>query len=229
MKKAYDCILLDADDTLLDFRAAERQALERVFCLHGHEPTPDRTALYSTLNRELWDRLERGEMEREEILRVRFPQLLERLGWPGDGGEWERQYREGLSQGHDLVEGALEVCRALCRNHRLYIVTNGVAETQRSRLEASGLLPYFQGVFVSEEAGAQKPKRAFFDYVFSRIPDFRPERALMVGDSLLSDMKGGHDAGIHTCWYNPQGLPVPEDGTVTRSIRRLEELPELVE
>lgn len=228
MKKEYDFILLDADDTLLDFQAAERRALERVFRLHGHEPTPERTALYSALNRELWDRLERGEMEREEILRVRFPRLLDRMGWPGDGAEWERQHREGLSQGHELVEGALEVCRTLCRSRRLYILTNGVARTQHARLEASGLLPCLRRVFVSEEAGAQKPNRAFFQYVFQRISDFRPDRAVMVGDSLVSDMKGGHDAGVDTCWYNPKGLPVPRDGTVTWSIRRLEELLELV-
>lgn len=228
MKKDYSILLLDADDTLLDFRTAERHALERLFRLHGYEPTPERTALYSTLNRELWDRLERGEMEREEILRVRFPRLLDRLGWPGDGEEWEWQYREGLAQGHELVEGALEVCRMLSKSRRLYILTNGVAHTQCARLKASGLLPYLRRVFVSEEAGAQKPDRAFFRHVFQQIPDFRPDRALMVGDSLLSDMKGGHDAGVDTCWYNPKGLPVPRDGTVTWSIRHLEELLALV-
>ena len=126
------------------------------------------------------------------------------------------------------MEGALEVCRTLSQSRRLYILTNGVARTQQARLEASGLLPYLRRVFVSEEAGAQKPNGAFFRYVFQRIPDFRPDRALMVGDSLVSDMKGGHDAGVDTCWYNPKGLPVPQDGTVTWSIGRLEELLALV-
>ena len=221
-------ILLDADDTLLDFRAAERKALEGVFRLHGRKPAPEQTALYSTINRELWDRMERGEISRQQVLEQRFPRLLSQLGWSGDGGEWERQYRDGLSRGHDLIEGALDVCRELRRRHQLYIVTNGVAQTQRARLEASGLMPYLDRVFVSEEAGAQKPSPVFFEYVFARIPDFRREQAILVGDSLLSDMKGGHDAGVDTCWYNPMGLEVPADGTVTYSIRCLEELTELL-
>ena len=228
MDRNYRFILLDADDTLLDFQSAERHALEQVFRLHGHEPTLEWTALYSALNRELWDRLERAEIPREEIFRTRFALLLDRLGWPGNGEEWEREYRDELSQRHDLVRGALEVCRDLSRSCRLYILTNGVARTQRARLEASGLLPYLERVFVSEEAGAQKPSAAFFRYAFERIPDFQREQALMVGDSLVSDMKGGRDAGVDTCWYNPKGLPVPRDGTVTWSIQRLEELMKLV-
>jgi 2-haloacid dehalogenase len=127
-----------------------------------------------------------------------------------------------------LIDGALETCRRLAAHASLYIITNGIKFVQERRFGASPLVPYFKDVFISEEMGAEKPHKAYFDEVARRIPDFAPQETLVVGDSLSSDIRGGMLAGIDTCWYNPAGKPLPEGICVNYCVRGLEELPAIV-
>lgn len=224
----YDIFLLDADGTLLDFSRCEdvslRQALRR-----GGIPCGDEVAaLYSRINRSLWEAFERGEMPKAAIHCRRFEMLLAELGISGDAAAIADDYRDGLACGYFLIDGALQVCRTLARMGRIYIVTNGVSRTQFSRLAGSGLMDSFRGIFVSEDAGSPKPSRAYFDYVFARIPGFDRNRAILVGDSLTSDMAGGETAGVDTAWYNPEALPLPHAPRITYDLRSLDQLPELV-
>ena len=108
------------------------------------------------------------------------------------------------------------------------VVTNGTSQTQYRRLALSGLDVLMKDIFVSEDAGSQKPQKAYFDYCFSRIPGALPEEMLIVGDSLSSDILGGNLAGIDTCWVNPEGLPVPEGIRADYQIRKIGELLEIL-
>ena len=201
----YTILLLDADDTLLDFQRTEEYALSYTFEKYGIAFTDEVRATYKTINHKLWAAFEAGEITKDTILARRFRNTFACLGIKGEMAGFEEEYQLALGRGGFLIPEAMEVCQELSKTCRLYIVTNGVQATQASRMELSGLLPYIQDVFVSETTGYQKPQKEYFDYVFSRIPDFDPAGTLMIGDSLNSDMKGGQNAGVDVCWYNPAG------------------------
>lgn len=200
-------IMLDVDDTLLDFGAAERVGISRTFTQLGLEPTPTLLRRYREINCAQWEAFERGELERSEVLTRRFVCLFDELGLDIDPQRCEEIYRGWLGVGHWFVEGAQELLDYLAPKYELYIASNGVAATQYSRLESAGIGHYFKEIFISETTGHHKPERAYFDYCFARMPDFRPEEIMIVGDSLTSDIQGGRNAGIYTCWFNPQHKP----------------------
>ena len=152
----------------------------------------------------------------------RHTQLFDTLGITIDAHEVEQRYRNHLHSGVHIIDGALELVQTLSEQYPLYIVTNGVTETQFKRLEASGLLPYFQDVFVSDATGSQKPMKPFFDYVFDRVPHVAPERGLIVGDSVTADIAGGRMYGLDTCWYNPHEIAATVE--TTYEIQDLNEL-----
>ena len=220
----YTTLLLDADDTLLDFQKTEEYALSSTFEQYGIPFTEEVRSTYKTINHKLWAAFEAGEINKATILARRFRNTFAALGIQGEFEGFEKEYQLALGRGGFLIPEAMEVCQELSKICRLYIVTNGVQATQESRMELSGLLPYIQDVFVSETTGYQKPQREYFDYVFSRIPDFDPAQALMIGDSLGSDIKGGYNAGLDTCWYNPAGKPNGIKVPVTYEIKNLKEL-----
>lgn len=224
----YQVLLLDADDTLLDFRSTERETLCRVF-EELHIPcTEEIIRRYSAINAALWRAFERGEMDKDTIAATRFVRLFEEVGCGADGECAGALFRKFLGESAILLPDALAVCEALSQTHRLYIVTNGIAKSQHSRIRRAGLLPYLSGVFVSEEAGAQKPSAAYFDYVFAQIPDCARRSTLIVGDSLTSDIRGGALAGVDTCWFNPARLPNMGGIIPTYEIRTLPELYSIV-
>ena len=202
----FKTILFDADGTLLDFKKTEQHALKQCFAEYKISLTEEIKEAYFTINHNLWTQFEKGEIDKQTVVYTRFCKLFERFGLLYDGKEFEDHYQFLLGEGHFLIPGALELCRKLSEQFDLYIVSNGVSRTQHSRLNASGLRTYMKDVFVSEDAGYQKPMKKFFDYVFERIPDFSPSQTIIVGDSLTSDIQGGKNAGISTCWYNPDGI-----------------------
>ncbi|KAB1440411.1 YjjG family noncanonical pyrimidine nucleotidase [Candidatus Galacturonibacter soehngenii] len=226
--KKYDIILFDVDGTLLDFHAAQENALKMAFEKHNYELNDNVKTIYDEINHSLWNQYEQGKITKEEVIYTRFVTLFARLGLEGDGVAFEDEYQELLGQGHDLIDGAMEIIDTLSKTHDLYIVTNGVTKTQRSRLKASGIDQYMKDVFISEETGFQKPMREYFDYCFARIPDICQERTLIVGDSLSSDILGGNNAGIDTCWFNPFHLSCDLDVKINYEIKKLSELLHIV-
>ena len=116
------------------------------------------------------------------------------------------------------------LCRRLAEDHQLYLLTNAVASVQRQRFARSPIAPFFRGVFISEEVGCGKPSRAYFEYVFRAVPGMTADNALVIGDSLSSDIQGANNARLPCCWFNPQGLPRPEGLRIDYEIRTLEEL-----
>lgn len=204
-------IFLDLDNTVLDFTAAQRAALSTALAERGLEPTEAVLERYNELNIYCWEQLENGLWTRETVLVRRFELLFEELGLAQNGAEVSRRYEELLHRGHWFMPGAEALLRELAPCHELYLASNGVASVQRSRIASAGIEPYFKDIFISEDLGAVKPQRAFFEAAFARIPGFDPARALMVGDSLSSDIRGGINAGIRTCWFNPEKKPGRED------------------
>ncbi|WP_134684087.1 YjjG family noncanonical pyrimidine nucleotidase [Brevibacillus migulae] len=222
--KTYKTLLFDVDDTLLDFGAAEKAALELLFADQQLDFTPDLETQYKRINHGLWIAFEEGKIDRDEVVNTRFSRLFKEYGQEVDGALLERKYRRFLDEGHQLIEGALALIKNLRQDYDLYVVTNGVSKTQDKRLRDSGLHPFFLDIFVSEDTGFQKPMKEYFDYVFARIPDFSAQEALIIGDSLSSDIKGGQLAGLDTCWFNPGRKPNETGILPTYEIQRLDEL-----
>ena len=207
----YDTILFDADGTLFDFLKSEREAIIETFLSLGITPDDAMVSRYSQINDGLWKMLERGEIEKNVLLYRRFELFFEEYHIEADAQETAKRYMNALSQKCFLLDCAEELCRRLSECFRLYIVTNGVEFIQQTRYERSGLGRYFQDIFISGVIGYEKPSEKYFEYVAKRVPSFDPKRTVIVGDSLTSDMRGGLAAGIDTCWYNPQGKPLPEE------------------
>ncbi len=203
-------LFLDLDDTILDFHKAERIALSKTIRDFGVEPTEEVLTLYHGINRWHWEQLELGNLTREEVLVNRFGVLFERLGKTVEATQCARAYEKNLSIGHYFLPGAEEAVDALSKKYRLFLASNGTASVQKGRMTSANLYRFFETVFVSQEIGHNKPSKAYFDACFASIPGFDREKAIMVGDSLSSDIKGGINAGMKTVWVNPGHLPCGE-------------------
>lgn len=229
--KHYRFLLLDADGTLLDFDQDMLHAFQSTFetCFARQRPyAPELLEIYERCNNRWWKKLERGECEKSQLFTGRFRDFLAETGLSGDPEQINETYFKNLGQGGALLPGALELVRDLSEQYELYIVTNGNAATQKTRLERSELLNYVNSYFVSEDAGAAKPDVRYFDYVFSRIPGFEKDQALLIGDSLTSDMLGAQNAGIDSVWYCPQGGEVPEGLSIPYRADSFEEIRRLL-
>ena len=200
-------LFLDLDDTILDFHKAERIAISKTIRDFGVEPTEEILNLYHTINKWHWEQLELGKLTRPEVLVNRFGVLFEKLGKTVDAEKCAKVYEKNLSIGHYFLPGAEEAVKRLHKKYRLFLASNGTAVVQHGRMTSAGLYPYFEQVFVSQEIGHNKPSREYFDGCFARIEGFDREKAVIVGDSLTSDIRGGINAGIKTVWVNPQHHP----------------------
>lgn len=223
------CIFFDLDNTLLDFNWAERRALSAAFREQGIEPAQELLERYSQINRHHWELLENGMLTREQVLLRRFQALFEELRIEGNAELISERYERLLADGYRFLPGAQALLEELHGRYALYLASNGSASVQDARIRSSGIGKFFDGIFVSEELGADKPSEEFFSLCFSRIPGFDRSRAMMVGDSLTSDIRGGIRSGLQTCWYNPEGRAPNRDIRPDFEIRRLDELPALLE
>ena len=222
-------LFIDLDDTILDFHKAEHIALAKTLRSFGLEPTENVLARYSLINKAHWEMLERKEITREVLLVRRFAVLFEEFGLEVDPQLCARTYESNLSQGHYFLPGAEEAVERLSRKYKLYLASNGTARVQAGRLESANISRYFQGVFISQEIGANKPDALYFQRCFARIPGFDSTKAMMVGDSLSSDILGGKQAGMLTCWVNPTGKAPSADICPDYEIQRLDQLEALLE
>lgn len=222
-------VFLDLDDTLLDFRSAEREALTQTLIHLGIEPDGRILNRYSELNLEHWKMLERGEITREQVKIGRYQSLFSELGIDRSAEEATAYYEVQLGKQHGFIDGAEQLLSDLkADGYRLYIVSNGTASVQESRLNSTGIKHYFDGIFISQNIGFDKPDARFFERCFACIPDYDSAQSVIVGDSITSDIKGGKNAGIATVWFNPSGAPNNSETVPDYEIRFLHQLPKLL-
>ncbi len=225
----YRWIFLDADNTLLDYHRAEKQALTESLQAFGFTCIPARHERYRQINKACWQDLEAGRTTRQEMRLARFRSFFEAEGLQVDIDGFADTYQQALAAQAHLLEGARHLVENLSVRYRLALVTNGIATIQRPRLKQSGLAAFFQAVVMSEEAGHAKPHPAFFRRALSITGQPPPRDVLMVGDNWQADIEGAHHMGMHTCWFNPERLPRPGGMRPTLEIQALGELLQLLD
>lgn len=228
MKSGYKAVLLDADDTIFDFARSERTALYYALQECGIKCSEEIYRTYSVINLALWRKLERGEIGKDRLRVLRFEQLAERFSLPLDAPRLNTAYGEALAACHFLLPGArsfLESAHCYCA---LYLTTNGIAQVQRRRIADAGIGELLDGVFISEELGANKPDARYYDAVFAALPGLSRADCIAFGDSLTSDIAGAVCAGVDSCWFNPRGLPCTAVVPPTFTVRTYTEFLELI-
>ncbi len=229
---AYSTLLFDLDHTLLDSDASEAAAFAETVRGVGLEPTAEIFTRYQAINRALWAKVETGETTPVDVKVRRFEELSAHVGLPPGGAEnMASAYAAGLGNNGDLYPGARSVLdRLAATDVTMALVTNGLSEVQRARIERLDLDRYFDAVVISAEVGLAKPGTEIFDLTFNQLGHPDRSGALMIGDSLTSDIQGGTNYGIDTCWYNPHGKPRPEGSpaVITHEVDDLKALPDLI-
>ncbi len=223
MNSNFEWLLFDADDTLFDYVYGERNALETTFREFGLALDARALDLYHAINQQLWLRFEKREITGEQIRAERFTKLFAALELPEPPTLAER-FIDHLAEQTTLVQDACELVQTLQRTHRIAVITNGMARVQQPRLTQSPLAPYISELIISDQVGAAKPAREIFDYAFARMGNPPRARVIIIGDSLTSDMQGGVNYGIATCWFNPGHQPRPTQLELTYEIHALREL-----
>lgn len=223
-------ILWDIDGTLLNFEEAEKYAIRACFAqFRLGECTDSMLADYSQINRSYWQRLERGEITKPQVLEGRFCEFFRKYGLDtGCVSAFNARYQIALGDTFCFHEGGLEVVQSLQGKVKQYAVTNGTRIAQERKLKGSGLADLLDGVFISEELGTEKPGIGFFHRVWDKIGSFAPGEVMIVGDSLTSDIQGGNNAGILCCWFNPQGKPAPEHLRIEYTVNSLSQILDII-
>ena len=216
----YKYILWDIDGTVLDFLASEAYAIRFLFKKYGiGECSDEQLKMYSEINAKYWQKLERNELTKPEILVGRFREFFEIIGADIRLAEsFNEDYQVTLGDHIEFVDKAEEILLSQKGKYTIAAVTNGTKVAQEKKLCLSGLDKVFDAIFISENVGYEKPSGKFFDYVFEQLGITDKKEVLIIGDSLTGDMKGGFDAGIDTCWFNPSRKPNTLDIAVTYEI-----------
>ena len=221
-------VLIDIDDTLLDFSLSARAAMRRAFEEYGLPFSEHAYAVFTRINDALWRALERGEIDAQELFARRWNAIFAALGFAADGPAFEKRFLALLHSTAVPVEGAAEICSYLGGKYILCAASNAFHDQQVNRLTIAGLMPYFSHVFVSETLGFRKPQKAFFDACRASLPDAAASECVMIGDSLTADIAGGKNAGMKTIWYNHAHRPVPEHCEADQIVDSLFELKNLL-
>lgn len=223
-------ILWDIDGTLLDFEKAENQAIKKCFeIFHLGECTDEMIARYSVINKGYWERLERKEITKPEVLVGRFQEFFEKEGIVTEcAADFNKEYQLRLGDTICFCDDGYELVKSLKQRVKQYAVTNGTKVAQDKKLNKSGLIDLFDDIFISEDIGVEKPDVRFFEYIWERIGTYSPEEVMIVGDSLTSDMQGGNNAGILCCWYNPKALVNNNSLKIDYEIDDLQKIREII-
>ncbi len=226
-------IFIDIDNTLLDFDEYVRTTMAEGFAHFGLPAyQPEMYHVFTTENNKLWRQIEEGALTFEELQKVRWNRIFAALGFSFDGVTFERYFRAALHESAIPVTGALELLQSISGRWLLCVASNGPYEQQLHRLEIGGMKPHFDHFFISERAGAAKPAPAFFDYAFRALNQDRtdpilPQETLIIGDSLTSDIAGGLQYGMKTCYYRRPGAPAAPAG-VDYTVTALSRIPALL-
>ena len=200
--KKFDLIIFDADHTLFDFQKAEENAIKKLCIDLNIEYSKNILEIYRTINHKYWANLEKGLIKANQINIGRFKEFFEFININRDFVEYSSKYLIYLSQGNYLIKDAYKVLKRLYKNYDLVLLTNGLSIVQNPRFNNSEIKEFFKFMIISEEVGLQKPDKRIFNIIFDRLKITDLKRVLIIGDSLTSDIQGGINAKITTCWYN---------------------------
>ncbi|MBE7084309.1 MAG: noncanonical pyrimidine nucleotidase, YjjG family [Clostridiales bacterium] len=217
-------VFIDIDDTLLDFDKNASLAVEMAFSKVGLNYKQEYGPWFLKINDGLWKMIERKELTREQLHKIRFKKVLSEFSLVGDGELVEKLFREYLFNLAIPVDGALDIVKYLSKKYTLFVASNAIYLQQINRLRKAGLLEYFNKIFVSENIGHNKPSKEFFDACFAEIDGATPQNTIMIGDSLTADIKGANDYGMKTIWFNKKKAPLPEEHIYTYMVTDLEEV-----
>ena len=225
----YSTFLLDLDHTLFDTDTSETAAFMLAMNVAGIAKPHTYEGLFRRINLELWAAVERGETTPQYVKTHRFERLALEAGLDADPVAMADAYVAGLGENGGLYAGARQVLDIMSQHASLALVTNGLSEVQRRRIERTGIVDYFDAVIISAEVGAAKPAAEIFDIAFEELDAPHKESAMMVGDNLVSDILGGANYGIATCWYNPKRKKSGPTDRISYEISALNELLHYVE
>ena len=221
-------VFFDVDDTIFTFKCCSAASMQYAAGKQGLTLPLSIEAVFKEVNDRLWQELEQQRLSRTGLHAVRWQTIFARLGIDGDPAMFESDYCAVFAESHVQEPGAEDLIHALSEKYPLYIATNSTVKQQSNRLKNAGLLRCFRKIFASEDVGAPKPQKPFFDACFTEMPGIHPEQAVLIGDSLTADITGAHAYGIHTIWYdrNGTGKDVPE---ADRTVRALSEIPAILQ
>ena len=224
MMKKYKFLLFDADNTLLDFTRSEDSAIRITMSAFGIPPTDKLVESYSRINDGLWKALERKEIDKDTLKVLRFELFLKENSLSADHVLMAKQYTSNLSTQPYVINGARELLLSLEEDYEIYIITNGIGFVQRGRIGASEINGLYKKLYISEEIGFEKPDQRYFERVFADIENFDKKRALIIGDSLSSDIRGAVNCGIDSCYFTPAGKMAMGEIQPTYTITKLSQL-----
>ncbi len=225
----YKVILFDADETLFDFKKAEKEAFKNTMIDFGIDYDESyHFNTYEEINSAIWKELEQGLITQEKLKTERFRRFIDRLDMNFDENEFASTYMKYLGDGSFLFEGALELIEDLSNKYILSIVTNGLTIVQERRIKKSVIAKYFKDIVISEEIGISKPHPDIFEHAINNLGEFSKDEILMIGDNLSSDIKGGINYNIDTCWYNPNKVENTSNLTPTYEMTDYKEIRSLL-
>lgn len=220
--KNIKAVLLDVDDTILDFSLCSKEDIKLCLSQHGIPYSDHLFETFERHNSKYWQDIEAGRLTVEELRKIRWTGIFRELGIEADGQKFELDFISHLKDFAIPMEGARELMQYLSTRYRIYIVSNATHEQQRRRLGDAGLEEYIDDMFTSLDIGFVKPTKEYFDVCFSKIdPPCKPSETIIIGDSLTADIRGAIDYGIHTCWFNRHGTPQPADMHIDFTITAL--------
>lgn len=205
MLEKYTTLLIDIDDTLLDFQFAQHYAIQQLFHYYKLPVTTDNITSYKRMNQSMWEDFEKGTLTKQQLLDTRFSNFFKQFHIKVDGKAADERYRHFLTQGNQVIEGVIPFLNRVSPTHRLAIISNGVYQTQMNRLKNNDLLKFFDAIFISDQIGYQKPSIHFFNAVIEQM-QISTKETLIIGDSLTADIQGGINAKIDTCFINTQQI-----------------------
>ena len=224
----YKFLIFDLDDTLLDFGKAEKNALNEFFTYLNVDDIDLYYQTYLKINTEMWKKLEREEITRDELTNTRFSKTFQTFGKIVDGRDYAMKYRDFIGKQGISIKGADEFLEKISKKFEIYVATNGLFEIQKNRLKNSSISKYFKNVFISEVIGYLKPKKEFFEYLEKNIEGFEKKKALMIGDNILADIYGAKQFGIDTVWFNAKNMEDKNNVKPTYEVKNYEELLEIL-
>lgn len=221
-------VFFDLDDTILDFNKAERTAIKKTFKSYSIKTNKNILDLYSKINLNEWKRLEKKELTHEQVKVHRFEVFLKEINKNFNATEMTKNYEKNLAKEHFVIRGALSVIKSIYKDYRLFIVSNGLIDVQSERIKSAKIKKYFERIFVSQDIGFNKPEKEFFESCFNQIEGFNREEAVIIGDSLSSDIAGGKNVKIKTLWYNCKGVTNRTDIIPDFEIKKLKEIKDIL-